>query len=396
MQLSGSTLLVIVDDADVRCPLATALESEGYQVLQCAQSERALQLFAECRPELVICDLHPTAMPGVDLLRQLSETDAQIPLLVLTDSEHMPDAVEALRAGASDYLLKPLHDMVVLSHAVRRCLDRYALHRENQRIRERLEQVNGELQNHLKALRDDQAAGHQVQLNMLPPSPWQTGTLCFRQRVIPSLYLSGDFVDYFRVSESQVAFYLADVSGHGVASAFVTVLLKFMTTRLLYEQRRDGSSGPLEFKPSEVLGHVNRSLINCRLGKHVTILGGVIDEAESTLTYSIAGHLPLPLLLSGGKAEYLQGRGQPVGLFEQATYEDRQISLPEDFSLVFCSDGVLECLPGSTLKEREARLPQLVEQAAGDVDSLLALLGLAEEAALPDDLSVLCVSRNLQ
>lgn len=389
-------MLVIDDDAEVRRCIAAALEGEGHQVLQSAQAERGLQLFDECRPELVICDLHQSDLPGFELLRQLSERDSQTPILVVTAADQMSDVVEALRMGASDYLLKPLNDMAVIAHAVRRCLDRFRLHRENQRIRERLEQVNGELQNHLKALRDDQAAGHQVQLNMLPPSPWHSGSLSFRQRVIPSFYLSGDFVDYFRVSDTQVAFYLADVSGHGVASAFVTVLLKFMTTRLLYEQRRDGRSGPLEFKPSEVLGHVNRSLINCRLGKHVTILGGVIDESSSSLTYCVAGHLPLPLLYSNGRAQYLQGRGQPVGLFEQAVYEDRQITLPGEFSLIFCSDGVLECLPGSTLKEREARLPVLVEQSAGDLDSLLGLLGLAEEAALPDDLSVLCVSRNLQ
>jgi serine phosphatase RsbU (regulator of sigma subunit) len=51
-----------------------------------------------------------------------------------------------------------------------------------------------------------------------------------------------------------------------------------------------------EFKPSEVLSHINRGLINCKLGKHVTMVGGVIDEETGLLTYSIGGHLPLPVL----------------------------------------------------------------------------------------------------
>ncbi|MGV8664243.1 SpoIIE family protein phosphatase, partial [Pseudomonas aeruginosa] len=83
-------------------------------------------------------------------------------------------------------------------------------------------------------------------------------------RIIPSLYRSGDFVDYFRVDERRVAFYLADVSGHGASSAFVTVLLRFMTTRMLYESRRNCTLP--EFKPSEVLEHINRGLINTKLG----------------------------------------------------------------------------------------------------------------------------------
>src|SRR5690606_5811166 len=136
--------------------------------------------------------------------------------------------------------------------------------------------------------------------------------------IIPSLYLSGDFVDYFRVDEHRIAFYLADVSGHGASSAFVTVLLKFMTTRLLYEWKRNGVLP--EFKPSDVLGHINRGLINCKLGKHVTMLGGVIDLQTGQLTYSIGGHLPLPVLFVDGEAHYLEGRGLPVGLFEEASY----------------------------------------------------------------------------
>ncbi|MCP6134720.1 SpoIIE family protein phosphatase, partial [Klebsiella pneumoniae] len=79
-----------------------------------------------------------------------------------------------------------------------------------------------------------------VQMNMLPESPWTVGGFAFEHQIIPSLYLSGDFTDYFRVDERRIAFYLADVSGHGASSAFVTVLLKFMTTRLLFEFKRSG------------------------------------------------------------------------------------------------------------------------------------------------------------
>ncbi|MEH6491212.1 SpoIIE family protein phosphatase [Halopseudomonas sp.] len=396
MQLPGTTLLVIDDDDHVRQSISAHLERGGYDVLQASDASDGLAMFTAQRPALVLCDLHLGNSRGFEVVRQITESDPDTSVIVVSADGVMADVVEALRLGASDYLIKPLEDLMVLEHAVRRSLDRSRLRIENQRIRERLERANRELENHLKELRDDQAAGHQVQLNMLPATPWSSGEYRFEHRLIPSLYLSGDFVDYFRVSDSQLAFYLADVSGHGSSSAFVTVLLKFMTTRLMYEQRKADNVARIEFKPSDVLGHINRSLISCKLGKHVTMLGGVIDEQKQTLTYSIGGHLPLPIMFTGGEAHYLQGKGRPVGLFEDAEYHNEVIELPEQFSLALCSDGVLDCLSGTTLKEKEARLPQLFAESNGELRGLLAGLGLDPNKTMPDDISVLVLGRNAE
>lgn len=396
MQLPGTTLLVIDDDDHVRQRISAHLERGGYDVLQASDASEGLAVFNTQHPGLVLCDLHLGHTRGFELVREITDSAPDTPVIVVSNDGVMGDVVEALRIGASDYLIKPLEDLVVMEHAVRRSLDRSRLRIENQRIRERLERANRDLENHLKELRDDQAAGHQVQLNMLPASPWASGEYRFEHRLIPSLYLSGDFVDYFRVSDSQLAFYLADVSGHGSSSAFVTVLLKFMTTRLMYEQRKAENAGRIEFKPSDVLGHINRSLIACKLGKHVTMLGGVIDEQQQTLTYSIGGHLPLPIIFADGEAQYLQGRGRPVGLFEDAEYHNEVIDLPAKFSLALCSDGVLDCLEGTTLKEKEARLPQLFAEADGTLRGLLAGLGLNPDKTMPDDISVLVLGRNAE
>lgn len=396
MQPPGTTLLVIDDDDKVRQRLSALLEGNGHDVIQAADAVIGLTLFENQRPELVLCDLHLGDNQGFELVRQITESGQDIPVIVMSAEGAMSDVVHALRLGASDFLLNPLNDPEVLEHAVRRALDRYRLRLENQRIRERLERANRELEVHLKELRDDQAAGHQVQLNMLPVTPWVSGEYTLEHKLLPSLYLSGDFVDYFRVSDSQLAFYLADVSGHGSSSAFVTVLLKFMTTRLMYEQRKVEGQGRLEFKPSDVLGHINRSLISCKLGKHVTMLGGIIDEQEKTLTYSIGGHLPLPVIFADGEARYLPGKGRPVGLFEDAEYQNETIDLPERFSLMLCSDGVLDCLEGATLKEKEARLPALMAEQGGRMQGIMAALGLDPNKTMPDDISVLVLSRNAE
>ena len=393
MQKTSATLLIIDDDEVVRASLAAYLEDSGFSVLQASNGQQGLQVFERDKPDLVICDLRMPQMGGLELIRQVTDLAPQTPVIVVSGAGVMNDAVEALRLGAADYLIKPLEDLAVLEHSVRRALDRARLLLENQRYREKLETANRELEASLNLLQEDQNAGRQVQMNMLPVTPWSVDGLQFAHQIIPSLYLSGDFVDYFRLDDHRIAFYLADVSGHGASSAFITVLLKFMTTRLLYESRRGGQLP--EFKPSDVLGHINRGLINCKLGKHVTMLGGVIDEQSGKLTYSIGGHLPLPIMYSEGTAHYLEGRGLPVGLFDEATYSDHVIDLPESFSLTLLSDGILDLLPSDTLKEKEALLPQLVCTAGGSLDGLRQVLGLANLAEMPDDIALLVLSRNL-
>ncbi|HEP9234435.1 TPA: SpoIIE family protein phosphatase [Pseudomonas aeruginosa] len=398
MHKVSATLLIIDDDEVVRESLAAYLEDSNFKVLQALNGLQGLQIFESEQPDLVICDLRMPQIDGLELIRRIRQTASETPIIVLSGAGVMSDAVEALRLGAADYLIKPLEDLAVLEHSVlehsvRRALDRAYLRVENQRYRDKLEAANRELQASLNLLQEDQNAGRQVQMNMLPVTPWSIEGLEFSHRIIPSLYLSGDFVDYFRVDERRVAFYLADVSGHGASSAFVTVLLKFMTTRLLYESRRNGTLP--EFKPSEVLAHINRGLINTKLGKHVTMLGGVIDLEKNSLTYSIGGHLPLPVLFVEGQASYLEGRGLPVGLFDDATYDDRVMELPPSFSLSLFSDGILDVLPGATLKEKEASLPEQVAAAGGTLDGLRQVFGLANLAEMPDDIALLVLSRNL-
>ncbi|HWV10321.1 MAG TPA: two-component system response regulator RssB [Pseudomonas sp.] len=393
MHKTSATLLIIDDDEVVRASLAAYLEDSGFNVLQANNGLQGLDVFKREEPDLVICDLRMPQVDGLELIRRINELGVDTPVIVVSGAGVMTDAVEALRLGAADYLIKPLEDLAVLEHSVRRALDRAFLRQENQRYRDKLETANRELQASLHLLQEDQNAGRQVQMNMLPVTPWEEGSLEFAHQIIPSLYLSGDFVDYFRVDERRVAFYLADVSGHGASSAFVTVLLKFMTTRLLYEWRRGGTLP--EFKPSDVLGHINRGLINCKLGKHVTMLGGVIDEETNKLTYSIGGHLPLPVLFTDGEARYLEGRGLPVGLFDEADYSDHVLELPSSFSLTLLSDGILDLLPGETLQEKETALPQLVSSAGGTLDGLRNVFGLANLADMPDDIALLVLSRNL-
>ncbi|WP_461534703.1 SpoIIE family protein phosphatase [Spongorhabdus nitratireducens] len=388
MTVGRSTLLVIDDDTIVRESIVAYLEDSNFAVLEAENGDQGLQVFRDCSPELILCDLRMPVMDGLAVLRQVREESPETPFIVVSGAGVMADVVEALRLGASDYIIKPIVDLELLEYSINRALENSRLFQENLRYRESLEQAIESLNDSLNLLKSDQKAGRQVQLKMLPQTPWRFGSFHLEHHISPSLYLSGDFVDYFPLSDHTFAFYLADVSGHGASSAFVTVLLKHMSLSLRDEY--SGRRASLKVKPSQVLSYINKSLLNTGLGKHVTVFGGILNTEERTLTYAFGGHFPLPVLAAGEESRFIEGRGLPVGLFPDAEYEDDTIPLPDNFSLTVLSDGILEILPHKTLQEKEAFLLSSIQSCHGNMDSLKQVLGVEDlKGAAPDDIALL-------
>ena len=343
MSIASNTVLVVDDDTIVRESMAVFLESSGFNILQANNGKQGLKVFREQSPDLILCDLRMPGMDGLAVLRHVRNESVNTPFIVVSGAGVMTDVVEALRLGASDYLIKPIVDLEVLEYAINRALESAQMAEENRLYRESMEAAMQSLENSLHLLQEDQKAGRQVQMNMFPKHPLVFEGFRLDHFILPSLYLSGDFVDYFALNDHSFAFYLADVSGHGASSAFVTVLLKHMSMNLLQEYRSHPRRGRV--KPSHVLNYINRNLLKCDLGKHVTIFGGVVDVRAQTLTYSFGGHYPLPILSADGETAFIEGKGLPVGLFEDAHYKDVTIDLPRKFSLTILSDGILEVLP---------------------------------------------------
>ena len=392
MSRVGSTILVIDDDTIVRESIVAYLEDSGFNILQAENGEQGLARFKESQPDLILCDLRMPRMDGLGVLRNVRDLSPEIPFIVVSGAGVMADVVEALRLGASDYIIKPIVDLEVLEYAINRALENAQLAVENHRYRESLEEAIKTLEGNLQLLKEDQKAGREVQMRMLPHKPLEFEEYKVDHHVIPSLYLSGDFVDYFALNDHSFAFYLADVSGHGASSAFVTVLLKHMSINLLQEYQSHG--GKARVKPSHVLSFINRNLLKTSLGKHVAVFGGVVDTRNQTLTYAFGGHYPLPIMQTPDNTCSIEGRGLPVGLFEDASFEDVTIDLPEQFTLTILSDGILEVLPQSSLEEKEHYMLSVIRDGANSVPALTKKLGLDAMREAPDDVALLVLARN--
>ena len=382
-------ILVIDDDDALRHLLIECLAPAGYETLEAADGAAGIALLETERPDLVLCDLRMPGIDGLGVLAAAQGVAPDTPIVVVTGSPHMDDAIQALKLGAWDYLLKPFERMAVLHHAVRRGLERGRLLEENRRYRRHLEEVNLELAESLRRLQEDEAAGRRVQLHLLPQDGQRLGPYRFQHRVLPSAYLTGDFVDYFAIGADRIAFYIADVSGHGVSSAFVTVLLKSFASHALRAFNYRGDE--LVTRPAAFLAGLNEHLLGQRLEKHLTIFFGVIDRPQRVLRYCNGGHFPYPVFRGDGRTAYLEQPGEAIGLFPTATYAETSLDLPRRFELTLASDGVLDALGDVPMAEREARLVEALDRDGVTIDDLMNGLGLRGAQGLPDDVALLRV-----
>ncbi|WP_404377296.1 PP2C family protein-serine/threonine phosphatase [Vreelandella aquamarina] len=385
-------LIAVIDEpGPERDALAEAITCDGMSVFATDDIEHLPEGTA-----LIVA--HARAVPR----QQWTQLTRRLPTLVVSDSRQDADLIKAIDIGLVDYIVHPLRHAELLRRMIRKAIELHLLALERDRDRERLAELNESLETHLALLRMDQQSGGLIQRRLLPVHPKVINGVYYDYWFAPSLYLSGDFLDYQRYNDRFSAFYFADVSGHGASSAFVTVLLKYLCNRWLSEW--DGQAP--EKLPPNWLAAMNRELQDTDIGKHATLFVGVIDHEAQTLHYSLGAQLPMPLLAADGKLERLSGEGMPVGLFPDVEYPSLSCALPANFRLWLCSDGVLECLPGKTLDMRLTELEQLVSESVtleqlrdrlAKTNSLLIEGDVEDEAnqdrdALPDDLTIMMVS----
>ncbi|MHB0776407.1 PP2C family protein-serine/threonine phosphatase [Halomonas sp. WWR20] len=369
------TLIGLIDQPGrEREALAQAIAKGGFAV---ATADSLAALPAEA--SFIVA--HVRAVDRHDWPR-LSE---RLPTIVVSETRADDDLIKAVDAGLVDYLVEPLEHSDVLRRLIVRTVEHHRLAMEHAEDRARLAELNEKLETHLAMLRLDQQAGSHIQRKLLPPRPVTHNGVTADYWLEPSLYLSGDFLDFQPCDSRYSFFYFADVSGHGASSAFVTVLLRYLCNRWL--SRWDGLA-PETF-PARWLAELNQELIDTGIGKHATVFAGVLDRELRYLHYALGAQLPMPMLQAGEQVTVLEGTGSPVGLFPDVEFPSFGCELPQNFCLWLCSDGVLECLPGETL---DARLQELERRVTScpDIQTLRDSLTLGEE--LPDDLTMMTLS----
>ena len=155
MTVSDQATILVIDDEDaVRMSIADYLEDLDFRVIMAENGRIGVERFYSEKVDLVLVDLRMPEMDGLEVLDNISPTNPDLPLIVVSGTGIISDAVEALHRGAWDYVLKPIEDFSVLVHAIEANLEKARLRKENIEYQQRLEQMVADRTSELKEAND--------------------------------------------------------------------------------------------------------------------------------------------------------------------------------------------------------------------------------------------------
>ena len=351
-------VILIVDDARInRELLRLNLSKHGYQFLMATNGQEAIDLLAS-QPEvdLILLDLVMPKVDGFAFLRwRKDHPEVQsIPVIVNSSLDDFDSIARALTMDSYDYFTKPLSqdDMeTVLPLKIRNAVTARRLMAETRH------------QNQI--MRDELEMAARYQKFLLPQRAELPGArIAFLFE--SSSAVGGDYFDFLKLPQGKLGFVVADVSGHGVASAMTASIVKALLPGYLRQF----------LSPARAFQALNQDLLHLtQEDGFVTAFAALYDQDQSQLTWCLAGH-PSPLYLHNGDGvTALSAESIFLGVFESENplvdYQDRRISVSPGDRLALYTDGMTEAADSAGEQFGVQRLERLLKQHHGcDLEEL--------------------------
>jgi len=251
-----------------------------------------------------------------------------------------------------------------------------------------------------EALEQDLRLAARVQQALLPPPEMHAGELRIAHAFHPCDDLAGDGVGVVSLPGNRLGIYLLDVSGHGVGAALLSFTLAHLLSptiegALLTENT---GAGPSVVSPSRVAARLNRQFPMDRTRQYFTLVYGDIDPASGRFRYVMAGH-PAPVLLPRtGTPATVAGAGLPIGMIDEATYDDETLTLEPGDRLYCYTDGAIEALNAAEEEFGVGRLLAEIDRwrelpLRAGLDRVAAAVRAWSGGPLKDDVSLLAIER---
>lgn len=333
-------MLIADDQPDVLEALRLLLKSEGY-LTEAVQSPTAILEKLKSGPyDVLLMDLNYTrdttsGKEGLDLLARVRAIDNTLPVVAMTAWGSVELAVEAMRRGVSDFVLKPWENSRLL-RTLRNQIEK------GRRRRRKLRRQHEEFE-------EARAVGQALLPKKIPQIPGMEIAATSR----PARTLSGDYFDVIELDGGRLALSIADVIGKGVPAALLMSNVQASVRALA------GAS----LSPAELAARLNASVHRSSTpGKFVTFFYGVLDGGR--LTYVNAGHCAPLLIRASGAVERLEAGGAVLGVFSEWPYQDAAVTLAPGDRLVLYTDGITEAADAAQQEFGEDRLIELARSGS--------------------------------
>ncbi len=316
--------LIADDQPHVVEALQMLLKHEGIQA-DAAQTPAAVLDQLKSRPyDVLLMDLNyardtTSGEEGLDLIEQVHAIDDTLPVVAMTAWGSVELAVEAMKRGVCDFVLKPWENA--------RLARTLWSHIEKGRSR----------RDQLRRRHEDDEAERAAGRALLPQSLPRILGIEIAATVQPLATLGGDYFDVLEPAAGTLALVVADAIGKGVPAAL-------LMSNVQASVRALAGNG---FSPAELAASLNRSVKqNTTAGKFVTLFYAELDTRTRTLAYTNAGHCPPVLIRADGRAERLEIGGAVLGVIKDWPYQQGSLALTPGDRLLFFTDGITEAANG--------------------------------------------------
>jgi sigma-B regulation protein RsbU (phosphoserine phosphatase) len=332
-------VLVAEDQEHVREALAMLLRGDGYEVGLCSTPQEAVLWVEKQTPEIALLDMNyqrdsTSGIEGLELIQQLRRIDSTLPIIALTGWGNVDLAVNAMKAGANDFIEKPWRNQSLLEKV-------NALTAQGRR--ERASQKVSEFE------RQDAS---NLQKRIVPPRHVTAGNIEVHGETTPAGAVGGDYFGVWQPTSYSLHLCVADVSGKGTPGALIAAMLYASVSTL----SSSGSSPDLILR--EVENMLAQQLTD---GHYITIFYATLDLNTCVLEYVNAGHCPPILQRADGSMEQLMATRTVLGLVFDAEFKRERVALRPGDRLVLYTDGITEANDGSG---EEFGVERLVEALA--------------------------------
>ena len=339
------TVLIVDDSAAQRRIVAGFLTGWGLHSLQASSAKAAIRLFKKHRPNIILSDWMMPKMNGLDLcdtLRQITP-DLYIYFILLTSRSTKAEMLQAFQQGADDFLSKPIAAIELHARitAAARLLDtQRKLKLKNRQIKVALRKTQA-----LNAAMDkDLIAAQQLQTALIHNRHRRFGRFDIAALVENTGPVGGDLAGFFTIGATHIGFYIADVSGHDISAAMLTVRIASFFSAEAFGQNiavkrlKTGQICPRQ--PHDILQSINQIMLKDVTTDHyLTMISGLLDLTSGRLCFAQAGH-PYPILQAKkGMFHHIGRDSLPIGISQTVRYQDHHLQLASGERLILYSDG---------------------------------------------------------
>ena len=309
----------------------------GYEVIPFRRAREAFEAFRKGGIDLVVSDIKMPELTGIELLAMIHEIDPEFPVILMTAFADLETAVDAVRKGAFDLILKPAWPDDLQAAIEKGIRFRRLIGLEKQYtvlLEEKVREAESNLQ-----------AAAVIQRSLLPISVPEVPSFDFAWLFRPCKQIGGDLLSLFPLDETHLGAFVMDVSGHGVPAAMVNTLVAQTLNPLSSSFLKRFIATPPFYEPvlpGEVLARLNREFPFERFEEYLTLCYLLLDTRSGKVRYSNAA-LPLPFLVrADGRVENLGAGGAIIGMGEGVGYEEGEFIMEQGDRLFLYTDGIVE------------------------------------------------------